>query len=73
MDNTNCKHPRIVGDNYGESCADCGEQLRGFGYGGWFGRNLTGTATCIHLWAPLGDSDQMVCVYCEGWKDNETA
>lgn len=64
---TNCQHLSRVGDNYGESCADCGEQLSGFGYGGWFGQNVDASAKCIHLWSPMGES--WVCTYCEEWKD----
>jgi hypothetical protein len=62
-----CKHLHRVGDNYGESCADCGKQLSGYGWGGWFGRNLTNPLpVCIHLFAPLfGEGGPMVCIYCE--------
>lgn len=67
-DQATCSHSRRVGDNYGESCQSCGAQLSGFGYGGWFGRNLTGTTTCIHLFAPMGEDE--VCIYCEEWKSN---
>lgn len=66
-----CKHLSRVGDNYGESCAGCGKQTRGYGYGGWFGRNITGNETCIHLWSPMGESGAEVCVYCEAWKVDE--
>ena len=35
-----CQHRRKIGDNYGETCLDCGKQLSGFGYGGWFGIDI---------------------------------
>jgi hypothetical protein len=66
-----CKHLSRVGDNYGMSCMDCGKQLSGFGYGGWFGMNLTGKTTCIHLWSPMGEGGAAICVYCEEIKDAE--
>lgn len=68
-DNT-CTHSRRIGDNYGESCADCGKQLSGYGWGGWFGMNLTGTEQCLHLWSSVSDTDQ-VCIYCEKWQKVE--
>ena len=76
MDKNTCKHLSRIGDNYGESCADCGTQLSGFGYGGWFGRNMTGRETCIHLWSPMGEvytegvntTQHEVCIYCEEWR-----
>ena len=64
-----CEHNNRIGDNYGESCRNCGKQLNGYGYGGWFGANLTGQERCIHLWSPIGEGGAMVCVYCEAWKD----
>lgn len=66
-----CKHTKRVGDNYGESCADCGKQLSGYGYGGWFGRFIAGNEKCIHLFAPMYDGGPKVCIYCEVWKDAE--
>lgn len=66
-----CKHSRIVGDNYGSSCANCGQQLSGYGYGGFFGRNLNGKESCIHLWSPIGEGGAAVCVYCEEWKEDD--
>lgn len=62
-----CKHLNRVGDNYGESCRDCGAQLSGYGWGGWFGRNLTEERTCIHLWSPVGDGK--ICIYCQAWSE----
>jgi hypothetical protein len=67
-----CNHLRRVGDNYGESCLDCGEQLRGFGYGGWFGARITGNEKCIHLYSPMGDGGPEVCVFCEDMKKEIT-
>ena len=64
-----CDHNNRVGDNYGESCMDCGKQLCGFGYGGWFGVNLTGANECIHQWLPVGEDGDEVCTYCEGWRN----
>lgn len=62
-----CKHLVIIGDNYGDSCADCGEQLSGYGYGGFFGINLTGQETCFHTWSPIGGEEDSakICIYCE--------
>jgi hypothetical protein len=65
-----CDHLRKVGDNYGESCADCGEQLSGYGYGGWFGININGNRTCIRLFSPVGDDGAKICIYCEEWEEN---
>ena len=61
-----CKHYRKVGDNYGVSCSDCHEQLSGFGYGGWFGKNIPESVKCIHHWMPMDDGE--VCLYCEQWR-----
>lgn len=62
---SDCPHNSVIGDNYGSTCQDCGEQLSGFGYGGWFGSLLTGQETCIHQWLSDGE-DGEVCPYCEG-------
>ena len=65
----NCKHLNRIGDNYGESCRDCGAQLSGYGWGGFFGSRLTDKETCIHLYAPMGEpGSQVICVYCERLK-----
>ena len=62
----NCQHLNRIGDNYGESCSDCGKQLSGYGWGGWFGRNLTEDRHCIHLFAPLGEKGSAEwCIYCQ--------
>lgn len=70
-----CPHYNKVGDNYGWTCNDCGKIVAGFGYGGWFGRNLTGFETpqeCIHNFVPMGDDGDEVCIYCETWRKTET-
>jgi hypothetical protein len=61
-------HGAIVSDNYGSTCAVCGKQLEGYGYGGWFGRNLDGTERCIHRYVPSFGGDETspkVCQFCE--------
>lgn len=56
-----CQHLKKIGDNYGMTCADCGEVLEGFGF--W----AEGSKHCVkHLW--LQDGIGYVCVYCEEWK-----
>lgn len=64
-----CKHLSRVGDNYGESCADCGKQLSGYGYGGWFGRELRENVSCIHVFSLMGESGAEICIYCETIKE----
>ncbi len=59
-----CRHLREVGDNYGVSCLDCGERLSGYGYGGFFGANLTPEKECIHEFLETGDGWK-VCIYCQ--------
>lgn len=68
--NETCKHLHRIGDNYGESCRDCGKQLSGYGWGGWFGNNQTGRETCIHLWIRAGETEDAprVCIYCQAWE-----
>ena len=69
FDASTCLHLRTEGDNNGESCYDCGKQLRGYGYGGWFGSNLTGTEICIHQWQSASpDSEEQVCTFCESFR-----
>lgn len=58
-----CQHKSIIGDNYGDSCGQCGKQLSGYGWGGWFGSNLTGNEVCIHVYDRSG-----ICAYCQGLK-----
>jgi hypothetical protein len=61
-----CPHLSTNGDNYGESCALCGKQLKGYGFGGWFGSNLDGTQTCIHDFIDLfPGTAEKVCRFCE--------
>lgn len=54
-----CRHTSTQADNYGESCAICHEQLRGYGYGGFFGSNLRGNERCIH------EFSNGICMFCE--------
>lgn len=70
MNMNTCNHTNRVGDNYGESCMDCGKKLSGYGYGGWFGSSLSGNEECIHLWTPVGVGEE-ICIYCEAWKEKE--
>lgn len=53
-----CEHRRTQGDNYGETCMDCGEVLAGYGY--W----AEGSKTCIHKFLPY-DEKYDICSYCE--------
>ncbi len=64
-----CPHRFKVGDNYGQSCGHCGEQLEGYGYGGHF-------VKCVHVFVNAGnhynnDDAGQVCTYCECWKEGE--
>lgn len=67
---TNCKHPRIAGDNYGETCLECGEKISGYGYGGWFGVNFDNRLQCIHRFVAAGDGEDAgkICIYCQMWQ-----
>ena len=58
-----CEHTKRIGDNYGVSCQDCGIALEGFGYGGWFGSNLTDMEHCIHAWCKVSAGEEE-CLYC---------
>lgn len=51
-----CAHTRRVGDNYGETCMDCGRRMSGYGDGGQH-------RDCEHVFAPAGDVE--ICIYCE--------
>jgi len=53
-----CNHIAIIIDNYGETCAICGEVLAGFGY--W----QKGSRQCRHKWLPYGEGQEK-CPYCE--------
>lgn len=52
-----CQHLNRVGDNYGETCGDCGATLRGHGYWAQDGGG------CRHEW--MRDGECETCVYCE--------
>lgn len=54
-----CDHKRVLGDNYGMTCQECGEPLAGYGYGGWFGSLLGEVKACIHVFI------NGACLYCE--------
>lgn len=58
-----CEHRRMIGDNYGLSCMDCGEVLEGFGY--W-----AQSQTCRHVWSK-GEGGYE-CIYCFEWLDEDT-
>jgi hypothetical protein len=59
-----CEHKKIIGDNYGISCQDCGYVLEGYGYGGWFGSNLKGQEKCMHgAWYKINAIEEE-CMYC---------
>jgi hypothetical protein len=59
-----CDHNKRIGDNYGVSCQDCQAVLEGYGYGGFFGRHLTGQETCTHgAWFPISETAEE-CLYC---------
>ncbi len=53
-----CKHLRIIGDNYGMTCQDCGEIIEGYGFWGQ-------ARTCIHRWAEYEEGKE--CIYCGEW------
>lgn len=54
-----CQHHRKQGDNYGETCLDCGQVISGYGYWGEGGNNQ-----CVHQWLPDGEG-AFFCLYCE--------
>lgn len=55
-----CDHHLTIGDNYGVTCATCGEVLEGFGV--W-----TSSLTCLHDRVKYGEGDEAICIciYCE--------
>ena len=55
-----CPHNNIVGDNYGETCADCGEQISGMGE--FASQRSNG---CLHKFV------DGICIYCEGRQFHE--
>lgn len=65
-----CEHNKRIGDNYGLSCQDCGEQLEGYGHGGWFGSSLKGHEKCIHAWGNIS-ADKEQCTYCFSERERE--
>jgi hypothetical protein len=54
-----CEHRMIQGDNYGETCMECGEVLSGYGF--W----AEGSRDCHHKFVPSGEDGYEVCPYCE--------
>ena len=55
-----CQHNVKIGDNYGMSCAECGQVLEG--YGCW----AEGSATCNHIWGYCPENEKYEqCIYCE--------
>jgi hypothetical protein len=57
---SDCPHNLIQGDNYGETCVDCGKVISGYGY--W----AEGSNECTHRFLPSGsDNERRVCVFCE--------
>jgi hypothetical protein len=59
-----CDHNKRIGENYGISCQECQAVLEGYGFGGWFGSNLTGHEKCIHgAWYTISDNVEE-CLYC---------
>jgi hypothetical protein len=59
-----CDHTKRVGDNYGVSCQKCQAALEGYGFGGFFGSNLTGHESCLHgSWFPISQTAEE-CLYC---------
>ncbi len=59
-----CLHTNKIGDNYGESCEDCGKVLAGYGYGGFFGGNRMIGQKCRHRFVDSGDTTK-TCMYCQ--------
>jgi|tagenome__1003787_1003787.scaffolds.fasta_scaffold9923386_1 hypothetical protein len=59
-----CDHSKQLTDNYGISCARCGQVLEGFGYGRFVGENLATEPVCIHkAWFRLSSLEEE-CLYC---------
>jgi hypothetical protein len=59
-----CHYDQRVADHYGVTCGGCGLVLEGYGYGGWFGSNLTGKEQCVHAeWYQISGRAE-VCPYC---------
>jgi len=60
----NCQHRRIIGDNNGETCMDCGEHLAGYG------KSARGGSPCRHTPQFNAGADNF-CMYCETFQDLE--
>ena len=55
-----CPHSSKVGDNYGMTCADCGEVLEG--YGNWG----EGSRHCMeHRFVSNPEDTYETCIYCQ--------
>jgi len=70
----NCQHLRRQGDNYGVTCQTCGAALEGYGFGGFFGSNLTGNEQCLHgenAWYKIS-AEQEECQYCHRMRERLT-
>jgi hypothetical protein len=51
---------------YGVTCAECGQVLEGYGYGGFIGKNLNGKERCVHAaWYQVGGGGKAQCPYCK--------
>ncbi len=57
-----CPHNRIMGDNYGKTCMDCGKVLAG--YGCWC-EGIKDSDGCIHEWVFDPEVKTEYCIYCE--------
>jgi len=65
-----CDHNKRIGDNYGVSCQACQAVLEGFGFGGFFGSNLTGHERCLHgAWYQISDTAEE-CLYCHTTRES---
>ena len=54
-----CSHAIVNGDNYGESCATCGERLRGYGF-------QATHADCRHAFQPDPlEPGLQLCIFCQ--------
>ncbi|GHB87281.1 hypothetical protein GCM10007390_48850 [Persicitalea jodogahamensis] len=54
-----CPHDRTQGDNYGQTCVDCGQVLGGYGFWG------EGRKTCLHRFVSSHDPKYVECLYCQ--------
>jgi hypothetical protein len=60
---SSCQHFKRVSDSYGVSCKACRKPLKGYGYGGYLTKSLTGVEKCIHEWDE-SDPAMQECNYC---------